>query len=171
MWDESIYPFLNVAVEVLEWISFCMKETWEHASVHRQQGIYRLSANYFMRWMPVANRGPRNIRDKPCAQRANNSVMTHLSNRIGISWTLLLTGYNSESILNKNNSPLGCSHLALTLEVWEWISNSIPQYMMGVITHPCRDSSMSIKGDPRALLPHLRLKQYIHRFLWCVITR
>ena len=43
--------------------SFCKKETWEHVSVHWQQGKYQLWANCFIRWMPMLNRGLENLRD------------------------------------------------------------------------------------------------------------
>ena len=38
----------------------------------------------------------------------------------------------------------------ITVEVWEWISNFIPYFMMDVITYPCWDLSktMSVKGAP-----------------------
>ena len=61
-----------------------MKETWEHVSVHWQQGKYQLWANCFMRWMPLLNRGPQSLRDTPrphcCSQRPNHSAMTHTQN-------------------------------------------------------------------------------------------
>ena len=44
---------------------FCIKETWEHVSVHWQHGKYQLWANCFMRWMPVLNQGFQNFRDTP----------------------------------------------------------------------------------------------------------
>ena len=34
----------------------------------------------------------------------------------------------------------------ITVEVWEWISNSIPHFVMDVIIYPCHRN----KGDPRA---------------------
>ena len=39
----------------------------------------------------------------------------------------------------------------ITVEVWEWISNFIPYFMMDVITYPCWDLSktMSVKGTPK----------------------
>ena len=33
--------------------------------------------------------------------------------------------------------------MACTIEVWEWISNSIPHFIMGIITYPCWDFSWS----------------------------
>ena len=35
-------------------------------------------------------------------------------------------------------------------EIWEWISNFIPHFVIDVITHPClaQSQSMSVKGDP-----------------------
>ena len=37
-----------------------------------------------------------------------------------------------------------------TIEVWEWTSNSIPHFIMNVITNPCWDlsQSMVVKGAP-----------------------
>ena len=40
--------------------NFCMEETWEHVSVHWQQGNYQLWVNYFwtfMCWIPDSNVG------------------------------------------------------------------------------------------------------------------
>ena len=36
-----------------------------------------------------------------------------------------------------------------TVEVWEWIRNFIPHFVMDVITHPCRDLNghVSKKGS------------------------
>ena len=58
-----------------------MGETWEHASVHWQQGEYQSWANCFKRGMSVANRGPQNLRvtlRRPLLwKRANHSAITH----------------------------------------------------------------------------------------------
>ena len=42
-----------------------------------------------------------------------------------------------------------------TIEVWKWVSNFIPHFIMGVITYPCYDLSqtMLVKGAPDALAP------------------
>ena len=41
-----------------------------------------------------------------------------------------------------------------TIELWEWISNFIPHFVMGMITYPCWDLSSTIwlKGDPAELV-------------------
>ena len=53
-----------------------------------------------------------------CSQSLNHSVMTHASKRIGTSWTVSHMGYNSESSLGRNDSPLGCFYLALTFRYY-----------------------------------------------------
>ena len=69
-----------------------------------------------MRWMPVPNRGTLNLKTPlaahSCSQYPNNSSMTS-QKRIGTSWTVSHNGYNNESILDRNDSPQGCLHLAL----------------------------------------------------------
>ena len=64
-----------------------------------------------------------------CSQRLNQSAMTHPSKRIGTSWAVSHTGYNSESILGRNDSLLGCLHLALAYRfnfVWRQHENGSP---------------------------------------------
>ena len=51
-----------------KWCNFVGRETWEHVSVHWQQGKYQLWPNCFMGWLPVLNRGPQNLRDTPRRQ-------------------------------------------------------------------------------------------------------
>ena len=38
-----------------------------------------------------------------------------------------------------------------TLEVWEWVSNFIPHIIMDVITYPCWDYTMLVKGVPHVM--------------------
>ena len=60
-----------------------MEETWEHISVHWQQGKFQLWANCFTSF----ERRPQNVKDTfhshCCVQCANHSAMTHPSKRIG----------------------------------------------------------------------------------------
>ena len=65
----------------ISYISFCMKEIWQHAPRALAKDNYQLRANCFMRWMPVAHRGPQNLRHSMaahcCRQLRNYSAMTH----------------------------------------------------------------------------------------------
>ena len=48
-----------------------------------------------------------------CSQRPNHSAMTHPLKRIDTSRAISHIGYNSESILGRNVTPLSCLHLEL----------------------------------------------------------
>ena len=58
-----IYIYINSLSPI--WVYFCMTETWEHISVHWQQGKYQIWANCFMCWMPAANPGPQSEATPP----------------------------------------------------------------------------------------------------------
>ena len=60
-----------------------------------------------------------------CSQRLNHSAMTLRQKRIGTSWAVSHIGYNSESILGRNDSTVGCLHLALTYRYhFAWIKHN-----------------------------------------------
>ena len=74
-----------------------------------------------MKWMLMLSRRPPESSRLPSPSTVstvvaivfNYSAMTHPSKRVGTSWTVSHNGYNSESILGRNDPPLGCLHLAL----------------------------------------------------------
>ena len=141
---------------------FCMTETWEHVSVHWHQGKYQLRATCFTRWIPVLNRGPQNLRDPPPVVA---SVLTtrpwpirRQKNRIGTSWAVSHIGYNSESILGRNDSPLGCLHLALAYRYYFlWRKHEIMFPCTGIRVNTnyeriaSRGGCQSWTGDPTIL--------------------
>ena len=55
----------------------------------------------------------------------------------------LIPAWISNYMYNKVGDEITC-----TVEVWEWISNFTPQFIIDIITHPCLDLSltMSVKG-------------------------
>ena len=56
--------------------NFCMKDIWEHVSVHYWQGKFQLWANCFMCLIPVANCGPRSLRDTSSTTTAPSVLST-----------------------------------------------------------------------------------------------
>ena len=53
-----------------------------------------------------------------------------------------------------------------TLEVWEWVSNFIPHFIMGLITYPCWDLSWSmlVKGAPGVYFIKLPMLNWAHQW-------
>ena len=72
-------------------------------------------------------------------------------------------------ITNQFPNSNGC-----TVEVWEWISNSIPHFIMAVITYRCWDQnwSMLVKGASPGGWVWAHLQQYAHNlyFVWCGLS-
>ena len=109
-----------------------MEETWEHVSVHWQQGNYQLWVNCFMCWNKVAITGLSLKATPPPAIMA--SVLTTRpwpvrQKRTGTSRMVSQTRHNNEPTLSRNDSPPGCLHLALAYryyfymeETWEHVS-------------------------------------------------
>ena len=61
-----------------------------------------------------------NLAAHSCSQRPNHSAMTHPLTQIGTISAVSHMGYNSESIVGRNDSPLSCLHLALAYMYFVW---------------------------------------------------
>ena len=116
--EEIWKPYHQIIVKCT-CIHFRMEETWEHVFVHWQQGKFQLWANCLMSWPQVENPGPRVAQrtPHPLLCRACWSVGNDPSVKKWISSSLTIshTRHNSESILGRKDSPLGCLHLGLAV--------------------------------------------------------
>ena len=76
---------------------YCMRQKWEHVSMHWQQGKCQLCANCFLSWMPAANWGSLNLRDTYPPPTTVSSVVYNHYSRVPNSRT-----YQNRWTLGKN---------------------------------------------------------------------
>ena len=99
-----------------------------------------------------------------CVNKSKMSFSTNLALPKSVTWSLFVVQmegksfylpeymYNLGSLLltwiNFNHMPnkvrvefsyLFPNSTCAAIRIWEWISNSVPHYIMGVITYPCRN--------------------------------
>ena len=67
--NKSVTKCISMGIVYYVQIVFLsMKETWEHVSMHWQQGDFELWVNCFMCWMPAANPLPQDLTDSTTTQ-------------------------------------------------------------------------------------------------------
>ena len=94
-----------------------MEETWDHVSVHWQQGNYQLWANCVMYWNPVSIAGSHSLKATPPPTIMLGVLTTRpwpvRQKRTGTSRMVSHTRHDNGPTLSMNDSPLVRLHLAL----------------------------------------------------------
>ena len=109
---QKMFPFDDAIIDHY----LCIGETLKHISVHWREHENQLGANWFVCWMPIANRGFHGITGIStthcCVECANTRPWSISQKRNSTSRMVSLTQHSSQPILGKNDSPRCCLHLA-----------------------------------------------------------
>ena len=117
--------FLETQHDMKDWSSDVVNvlemnfDTGALVSVHCRQGKYQLRTNCCIKWNPVTNAGSqgKSAATLYCAECPKLPAMTHPSKQIGTCRMVTHIWHHSETIVGRNDPPLGCSHTRGTVNM------------------------------------------------------